>query len=67
MPQADSQPAEIVDEQGQVELRRYREARQAGLEHKEASIFAVGGEDVGVLRQLVRDGCPAGLIARIII
>lgn len=67
MPQADSHPADIIDEQGQVELRRYREARQAGLEHKEATEFAVCGEDIGLLRQLVRDGCPAGLIARIIL
>lgn len=67
---ADTPPAAetiIIDEQARVEERRYQEARQAGIEHLEACIFSVGGEDIGVLRQLVRDGCPPRLLAKILI
>lgn len=50
-----------------VRRRRYREAIDAGLGCAEAAIFADNGEDVGLLRRLVRDGCDPTLIASIVV
>jgi hypothetical protein len=55
------------DELDRVRERRYTEARQAGLEHLAAVAFARGTGDVGVLRRLVKDGCPPKLIRRIVL
>ena len=55
------------DEVAEVWLRRFNEARAAGLTLSEATAFAGGPENVGVLRQLVHGGCPPALIARIVL
>ncbi len=63
---ADEQP-----EPGEAELvrfRRYREARDAGLSHDEAWLFADSPEiDVGWLRRLVALGCPPEQLAGILL
>lgn len=56
-----------ADEEIEVLRRRYHEAVDAGLSVHEARIFARNGEDVGVLRRLIADGCPVTLIALIVV
>ena len=51
----------------EVRRRRYREARRAGLTIAESELFAGSEIDVGELRQLVASGCPAGLIASVLL
>ena len=46
---------------------RYDQARDAGLTIAEAMLFASSDTDVGVLRKLVRDECPVGLIREIVL
>lgn len=48
-------------------LRRYREARRAGLTIVEARLFAESPADVGELRKLVKGGCPVELIRDIVL
>lgn len=67
MSEADVHPAEQPDEQRQVDMRRYEEARRAGLDQDEATTWAQSGEDVGILRYLVHEHCPPRLIARIVL
>ena len=55
----------ICEEQTAVYLRRYKEAREAGLSIVEARMFAESGADIGELRRLVESGCPPALIAQI--
>ena len=55
------------DEWLAVWRRRYREARQAGLDDLEARVFAADHTDVEELRRLVRAGCSPKLIARIVL
>lgn len=50
-----------------VRRRRYQEAIDAGLGCAEAAIFADNGEDIGLLRRLIRDGCDPALIAAIVV
>jgi hypothetical protein len=50
-----------------VVFRRFREAREAGLTLVEARLFAESDADIGVLRKLVRDGCPPKTMARILV
>jgi hypothetical protein len=50
-----------------VHLKRYREARAAGLTIVEAKIWADSGDDVGELRRLIRLGCPADALAKILL
>ena len=47
--------------------RRYREARAAGLDQRDAACFADSTADIGMLRTLVDDGCPVDLIAAIVL
>ena len=47
-------------------MRRYQEAFDAGLSHEEATAFSFSGEDIGLLRNLVKEGCSPRLIARIL-
>lgn len=56
----------LHEEMQRVFRRRYLEARQAGLSRDEARVFAESGCDIGVLRHLVRSGCPVHLLARIV-
>lgn len=56
-----------VDEAGRVVLRRYAEARAAGLTSVEARLFAESDADVGLLRALVRGGCKPQLIAKVLL
>ena len=55
------------DESAEVWRRRFHEAHAAGLSLKDASLFANGNEDIGLLRQLVRGGATARQIARIML
>lgn len=48
-------------------LRRYKEARDAGLSIIEAKLFAESDTDVGELRRLVAKRCPPELLARVIL
>ena len=65
MPERDPDTA-LCDEAQAVYDHRFFEARDAGLTRLEARKFAESTTDVGLLRQLVRDGCPAITIARIV-
>ncbi len=47
--------------------RRYREARAAGLDQFDSTVFADSDSDVGVLRRLVADGCEPHTIAAIVL
>lgn len=60
-----------TDERRRVEsleviARRYDEAKQAGLRHDEAILFAESSTDIALLRRLVAGGCEPKLIARIV-
>lgn len=63
----DEPPFRESDEALEVRRRRYKEARAAGLSIVEAKLFADGGQDIGWLRLLVRDGCAPALIRRIML
>lgn len=60
---ADTEPSELQE----IIRWRYHQACQAGLTRVEARLFAESDTDIGLLRQLVAAGCPAQLIARIVI
>ena len=47
--------------------QRYKEAKAAGLTMVERRLFAESNSDIGVLRKLVKDGCPPELISRIVL
>ena len=47
--------------------RRYGEARAAGLDQFDATVFADSDADVGVLRKLAAKGCSPKLIAEIVL
>jgi len=55
------------EEQTAVYLRRYKEARAAGLSIVEARMFAESDTDIGELRRLVRKDCPRELLARLVL
>lgn len=57
----------LIGERLCVWRRRYREARQAGLDQLEAATFADSPADIGVLRDLVDRGCEPRLIAEIVL
>lgn len=59
--------AAIQDEGVEVYRRRYHEARRAGLTMVEAQLFADSATDIGLLRRLVKDGCPVDLIREIVL
>jgi hypothetical protein len=62
--------ATLADRQGErltVWMNRYEEARRAGLSSEEAEEFADSTCDIGELRKLVKRGCPARLIARLVL
>jgi hypothetical protein len=62
------EPAVQLSEPMQVWWNRYEEAREAGMRQDEARVFAEDGRiDVGVLRKLVADGCPADKLAAILL
>jgi hypothetical protein len=54
------------DERVAVHDHRYEEAIDAGLSEIDAENFADNDQDVGLLRRLVADHCPAALIGRIV-
>lgn len=61
-------PSEAAtDEEATVYLRRFKEARRAGMSRLEAQLFAESEIDVGELRRLVRLGCPAGMVAALLL
>lgn len=47
--------------------RRYREAREAGLDQFDSTVFADSTTDIGALRKLVRSGCDPQIIAEILL
>lgn len=69
MPELDAalDPAPVSDERGQVDVWRYRQAKEAGFTDVEASLWAESDGDVGALRKLVSLGCPHDLIAQIVL
>lgn len=58
---------DLSDEAAGVFQHRYQQARHAGLLPDDAMQFAGSTADVGVLRRLVADGCPAELVAQIVL
>ncbi len=50
-----------------VAMRRFNEARQAGLTLVEARLFADSDVSVGLLRACVKGACRPQLIARILV
>lgn len=56
----------LCDEQYAVLTKRFQEARDYGLTHVEARLFAESEEDIGTLRKLRDGGCPPVLAARIL-
>lgn len=56
-----------LDERFEVIRRRYTEARLAGLTIVEAQMFADSEQDVGVLRKLVKAGCPVDQLRAIVL
>lgn len=63
MPTAAQRDQELLE----VFRRRYTEARQAGLEHVEAEVFANSDVDIGELRRLVRGRATPVQIARLLL
>ncbi len=64
----DAQAEELLDgEEFAVWVNRYTEAREAGLPHLEACLYAWGTYDTGKFRALVDHHCPPELIARIVL
>ena len=53
-------------EQDAVFHRRFMEAREAGFTRLEARVFSESEADIGVLRKLIADGCPAKVAADIL-
>lgn len=64
-----SSPVDDRLEQAVVDVwvKRYDEARAAGLEHDDATEFAENDTDVALLRACVAGGCEPRLIARIVL
>lgn len=60
-------PVAAWDERDEVLRNRYAEAFDAGLTCEQSIQFACSTSDIGVLRQIVKDGCPPGLIAQIVL
>jgi hypothetical protein len=56
-----------AEEEREVFLNRSAEAIRAGLSVDEARAFAHSGVDIGLLRFLVRAGCPLELLRRIVL
>lgn len=59
--------ASIWSENDEVLRNRYTEAHKAGMTHGEAMRFACSAADVGLLRKMIRKGCPTELLARIVL
>lgn len=55
------------DEGFEVERRRYREARTAGLTMVEAQMFSQSDIDIGLLRALVAGKCPLKQLVEILL
>lgn len=55
-------------EEATIYVRRIKEARRSGMTRDEARVFALDDSiDVGALRRLVAKGCPAKLLAEILL
>lgn len=57
----------LWNEQDEVLRRRFEEALEAGFTQHEAYRFAISDLDIGVLRWVVKKGCPPTLVARIVL
>lgn len=64
MAEPDGEP---VQEWLVVWRKRYKEARRAGMDDREAREFAASVTDVAELRELVKRGCPPQLLGRIVL
>ena len=51
----------------EVWRRRFREAHDAGLSLRDATRFAAGDQDIGLLRKLVLQGATPRQIAKIVL
>lgn len=56
-----------LSESEKIRRNRRLEARRAGMTRAEAEVFADCDMDVGMLRKLVRGGCPPELLAWILL
>lgn len=56
---------EPVEEPLKVWRWRYAAARQAGMDHDAASVFAAGDQDIGRLRSSADHHCSPGLLTDI--
>lgn len=63
----DDDPTSIWPEATRVRIRRFREARTAGMTVLEAKLFAESEIDIGELRRLVKLECPVEQITRILL
>lgn len=61
----DAEP--MANEQAIVLVRRFREAKDAGMTRIEARLFAESEIDIGDLRRLVKLGWPPGLLAKVLL
>lgn len=55
------------DELRQARKNRYHEARDAGLTHVEATLFAESDEDIGTLRKCVKNGWTVEQIKELVL
>lgn len=67
--QPEPSPAERSRDREEVRLcvRRFEEARAAGVPFEDAECFARSTIDIGELRRLVKGGCDPLLIGRILL
>lgn len=61
------EPGELQYDQARVYLKRYKEARVAGLTVVEARLWAESEEDVRILRLCVKAQCPVEYLPRIVL
>lgn len=64
---ADKDDVKLVEDLDTYERVRFHEARAAGLTRLESARFAYGTGTLHTLWQLKADGCPAAVIARIML
>ena len=66
-PSQSEQPVEetLSPEERAVQVWRYRQVRELGLDWLEARLVAESDVDLGLLRRLVARGCPPQLAVRI--
>jgi hypothetical protein len=61
----ESEESNPSPEERRVLRWRFREIRKLGMSHIEARLLAETGADLGLVRQLVANGCPPSLALKI--